>query len=204
MLLNDPENVIRISTYTTRPKRPLEDDLGQYRYVSQEEFNNLSLKGYFIAPNIVNGYCYGCPRIDIHDEKYKGKIMLLDIGVKGAKDILSEYKNAISMYIIPPNKERLKAQMSGRDKTRWSRNIKQIQEAKEVCKWLVINDDASQAALNLDKICHIILQNADNIKGMDTESASFLYERSLHNKKNIDFLDNFYGRNVSFPPAPNK
>jgi guanylate kinase len=53
---NDPEYE-RVSTFTTRPRRNNEED-GQYRFISNEEYEYLDSKGLLIAKNIVDGYYY--------------------------------------------------------------------------------------------------------------------------------------------------
>lgn len=198
-----PEDTTRISTYTTRAKRPLEDDAGQYRYVTKEEFWALKEKGFFMAPNLVNGQYYACPRIDMQSDEYKGKLLLLDMGITGAKEMLDTYKNAISIYIIPPNKERLRAQLNGRDYTRWDRNIRQIPKAKEVCQWLIINDDVDDSANQIYRVGSILLEHGHDISALDKETLKYLYDRNMHNRANVEFLDSFFGRKHSFSDGPN-
>lgn len=48
----------RISTYTTRGKRPDEEESKQYHFITQEEYDELDSKGKLIAKNKVDGECY--------------------------------------------------------------------------------------------------------------------------------------------------
>lgn len=192
LLENNLEQVERISTYTTRSIRDEDIDKEQYKYISQEEFEELKTKGLIIAPNQVNGYLYGCPKISMDDAKYKNKILLIDVGIKGAEELLETYSNAISVYIIPPNKERLRSQMVNRDSTRWSRNLRQIEDAKRICGWLIINDNLDIAATQIKKIADILMKSGLRLERLNEDLLQILYKNNMHNRKNREFLDNFY------------
>lgn len=56
---NNPD-YLRVSTFTTRPKRKGENDNEQYHFISNEEYENLNLIGALMAQNIVDGYHYRC------------------------------------------------------------------------------------------------------------------------------------------------
>lgn len=201
LLARNPENSTRISTYTTRAKRPLEDDVGQYRYITQSEFDRLSAQGQILSPSSTDGKSYGCPKIDVNDERYRGKYIFIDMGPRGAKEFKSIYNNTVCVFVIPPTKERLLLQMKGRE-SRWKRNVDQIPLVKECCDWLVVNDTPDEAASQIEKIMQLVKQYAHNWNNADEASLRFLYDRNLHNKKNIEFLDSFYGKQTSFPEGP--
>ena len=58
LLERDPENYLRVSTYTTRPRRKDEASDGQYQFITQDFFNKLDLQNKLIAKNLVDGYSY--------------------------------------------------------------------------------------------------------------------------------------------------
>ena len=103
----------------------------------------------------MTGSCIGAPIIDMQSEENKGKFLIMDMGAKGALEFKKKYKNAIFVYIIPPNCERLIAQMEYRDASRINRSKVQIASASQVCDWLVINDDikAAVAAITVIILC---------------------------------------------------
>lgn len=76
----------------------------------------------------------------------------MDIGVKGAKELKKRYPNIISIYIIPPDITKLVSQMKNRSINRLKRNENQIEQALEICDWLVINDDLDIAVSEIEKI----------------------------------------------------
>ncbi len=136
----------------------------------------------------------GAPVIDMNAKQLQGKYLIMDMGCNGAAEFKKRYSNSIYIYIIPPTKERLIAQMVGRSKSRLERSKRQIPQVKEVCDWLVINDDPSVAAGEIERIMHLIREHGTNWDNVDIDTMRFLYSRNLHNKKNIEFLDNFYGK----------
>lgn len=185
-------NIMRVSTYTTRPKRSEEESGNQYEFITQEKYDMLNKNESLIAPNKVNGYSYACPVINMNDKKYNEKILLLDIGVKGASELKKRYNNIVSIYIIPPNKERLKNQMVDRDSTRWYRNLRQIKEAEKICDWLVINDKIDVTTSEIKTIAEIIMEYRTDIRLMDIQSVRKLYKFNMYNEKNKKFLEGFY------------
>ena len=58
LLSRDTTHYRRISTFTTRPKRPNEVDGAQYHFITQERYDRLDSKGLLIAKNVVDGYNY--------------------------------------------------------------------------------------------------------------------------------------------------
>ena len=101
------------------------------------------------------------------------------------------------VYVIPPTLEGLMSQMEGRGKTRVQRNLNQIEQAKRVCDWLVINDDVDTAASQIETIMHALREHGDDLDSIDLDTMRFLYSKSLHNKENVRFLDEFFPRDLS-------
>ena len=151
----------------------------------------------------MTGSCIGAPIIDMQSEENKGKFLIMDMGAKGALEFKKKYKNAIFVYIIPPNCERLIAQMEYRDASRINRSKVQIASASQVCDWLVINDDINVAVSQIERIMHVIKEHGENLDEIDMETMKFLYSRNFHNKANIDFINNFYPVDLSYPEEPN-
>lgn len=139
----------------------------------------------------------GAPVIDMSAKELQGKYLIMDMGSNGAVEFKKRYRNSIYVYIIPPTKERLIAQMVGRSKERLVRSKRQIPQVKKVCDWLVVNDNPDVAAGEIEQIMHLIREHGTNWDNVDIDTMRFLYSRNLHNPKNIEFLDNFYGKEKS-------
>lgn len=123
----------------------------------------------------------------------------MDMGVKGAKEFKQKYKNAIFIYVIPPTKERLLEQMKDRNPSRLQRSKAQLPQTYEVCDWLVINDNLDDTAAEIERIMHIVKEHAHDFKSLDEDTVRFLFSHNFHNPKNKEFLEKFYGEDVSYP-----
>ncbi len=139
----------------------------------------------------------GTPIIDMSCSNLQDKYLIIDMGVNGAKELKSRYKNAIFIYIIPPTKERLLSQMKDRNPSRLLRSKSQLPNAFKVCKWLVINDDPKNAALQIERIMTTLKTYSGNLDKIDRDTMAFLYSCSFYNPKNREFLQGFYGDEIS-------
>ena len=78
-LLKNNKNIELSISYTTRKKRPLEKNNKDYNFVSEEEFEKLKKKKYFIEwAKVFNNY-YGTSLIKVKKINNKGKDVLFDI-----------------------------------------------------------------------------------------------------------------------------
>ena len=147
-------------------------------------------------------FCIGAPIIDMKSNSNANKFLIMDMGAKGALEIKKIYKNAIFVYIIPSNYERLVSQMEYRDASRLKRSKAQIESAAKVCDWLIINDDTDIAVTQIEKIMHTIKEYGERIDELDIETMKFLYSRNFHNQDNINFLKNFYPDDLIYTEEP--
>lgn len=129
----------------------------------------------------------------------QGKYLIMDMGARGAAEFKQKYKNAIFIYVIPPNKERLLSQMGARGPERFERSKRQLHQVTDVYDWLIINDDVDTAVQEIEKIMHILKEHSHNLDDIDINTMKFLYDRNFHNKENINFLNKFYGEEELYP-----
>jgi guanylate kinase len=101
-------------SYTTRPKRSGELNGREYCFVGQSEFIRLRNEGFFAETARVHLHYYGTPKKPIEDTIRKGKIMLLDVDVKGAARLKKKYPKSLSIFILPPSKAELKRRLKRR------------------------------------------------------------------------------------------
>ena len=88
---------------TTRPIREKEVDGKDYYFYSKEKFEHKEKFGEFIECEWVHGNRYGTLIEPIEKAIEKGEILLLDIDVKGAMNLIEEFPdNLISIFIEPP------------------------------------------------------------------------------------------------------
>lgn len=143
---------------TTRPMRQGEVEGEDYHFVSTEEFNAFREKGGFLEYAEVHGNLYGTSRIVTEELIGRGKDVILEIDVQGAASILELVPEAVSIFIMPPSFEALKARLESRgtesaeDLELRLRNARDEVRQFEEFKFVVINDDRETAAARLRAI----------------------------------------------------
>ena len=94
-------------SYTTRPPRGSEQNGKEYFFVTREEFENMIAAGEFLEHAEVFGNYYGTARRFLREAEKRGNDLLLDIDVQGAKQIKEAIPEAVSIFILPPDREKL-------------------------------------------------------------------------------------------------
>ncbi len=103
-------------TYTTRAMRTGESEGNPYHFVTKERFRQLMEEGFFVEHAHVHENFYGTPLHQIHDAEKEGRVLIMDVDVKGAATFKNKYPAAVSIFILPPSMEELKRRIQGRDK----------------------------------------------------------------------------------------
>ena len=94
-------------SYTTRPSRGSEQNGKQYHFVVREEFEAMVQAGEFLEHAEFDGNCYGTARRYLREAQEKGTDLLLDIDVQGAAQIQQKLPDAVSIFVLPPDKKEL-------------------------------------------------------------------------------------------------
>ena len=104
-------NFAKITTYTTRPKRPSETEGFDYHFILKGEFEEKINEGFFLEHEKYLDNFYGTPKQEILETIKNGKDVLLRIDVRGAKSVKKAVQGAVLVYIAAPSfailKERL-------------------------------------------------------------------------------------------------
>jgi len=120
---------------TTREPRKGEIDGRDYHFISRKEFEERISGGDFIEWAENHGHLYGTLKKDVEGLVTAGYDVLFDVDPRGAKELKSQYNNAVFVFILPPSidvlKERLKKRGSEENammKARFERAAKEIGE----------------------------------------------------------------------------
>jgi guanylate kinase len=94
-------------SYTTRPPRGSEQNGKEYFFVSKEEFEAMIGTDEFLEYATVFGNYYGTARRFLREAENRSNDLLLDIDVQGASKIKKKIPDAVSIFILPPDREKL-------------------------------------------------------------------------------------------------
>jgi guanylate kinase len=101
-------------SYTTRPPRGNEQNGREYFFVSREEFQEMIGRDEFLEFADVFGNYYGTAKSVLRQAEERGKDLLLDIDVQGAKQIKGQLPSALSIFIMPPDRKILETRLRKR------------------------------------------------------------------------------------------
>ena len=101
-------------SYTTRPPRGSEQNGKEYFFVSKAEFEAMIAADEFLEYANVFGNYYGTARRFLRETEKRGNDLLLDIDVQGAAQIKKRIPEAVSIFILPPDREKLEWRLRNR------------------------------------------------------------------------------------------
>ena len=133
-------------SYTTRAPRGSEQNGKQYHFVSRKEFEQMIRAEEFLEHADVFGNYYGTARRFFKEAEQKGHDLLLDIDVQGAEQIKAKLPDAVSIFVLPPDRKTLE----------W-RLRKRSEDAEEVIQRRLVT--ATQEISNYDKYNYILIND---------------------------------------------
>ena len=93
---------------TTRARRNGETEGVDYFYVSEERFNEMAAHGDMLEHAYVHGNQYGTPLAYVVEQLEQGYDVLLEIDVQGSIQAMKAYPDAVTIFILPPNRAELR------------------------------------------------------------------------------------------------
>lgn len=154
-LIKEEHNIVHSISYTTRPKRPQEQQGINYNFVSRDEFTTMLTQDLFLEYAEVFGYYYGTSRESIYRQLEQGLDIILEIDWQGAMQIKSLFPQSVNIFILPPSKEILQHRLHTRKQDDLHVIAHRLAEASGEIKhygefdYLIINDDFDTALNNL-------------------------------------------------------
>lgn len=148
-----PGSVFSVSM-TTRPQTSADVDGVDYHFVKEEEFIRREMAGEFIETAVYAGNRYGTLRAPVDANLERGRLMILEIDVVGAKNVKRQYPQAFSLFILPPTEETLLERLRSRKREpeeviqrRFAAAKQEIAEAKRcgVYDHFIVNDSLDRA-----------------------------------------------------------
>ncbi|MFC1676821.1 guanylate kinase [Planctomycetota bacterium] len=137
---------------TTRVPADGEVDGVDYWFVSAEKFQEYIDNGSLLEYADVFGNMYGTPKGKVDEVLSKGKTVILEIDVQGAKQVKVLYHDAKMIFILPPTHKDLAKRLNHRGRETPEVVEKRINHADDeiAVGWqyydrMVINEDLEQA-----------------------------------------------------------
>jgi guanylate kinase len=142
-------------SFTTRAPRFGEEEGRHYHFVTREEFDDEVNAGGFLEYAEVHGNMYGTSAAYVEKITSEGHDVILEIDVQGALAVMEKVSDAVSIFILPPSYEVLKARLMARGtenlddlELRMANSIGEVVQYRRF-KYVVINDEIFSAARKL-------------------------------------------------------
>jgi len=134
-------------SYTTRNLRGSEKNGKEYHFVTRAEFERMIRADEFLEhANVFDKDLYGTARRFLREAEQKGHDLVLDIDVQGAAQIKQKHPEAVSIFVLPPDRKTLEWRLRNRG-----------EDASEVIQRRL--DKASREIENYDKYNYILIND---------------------------------------------
>ncbi len=101
-----PDAVFSISA-TTRPRTGEDVDGVDYQFMSIEDFERRIKADEFLEHAVYAGNHYGTLQAPVDTQLSRGRLVILEIDVQGAKQVKERMPDAFAIFILPPSEEEL-------------------------------------------------------------------------------------------------
>ena len=113
-ILAKEKNIWLSVSATTREPRKGEKDGENYFFLNQKKFKEMIEQNLFLEwAQFAENY-YGTPLSSVKEKIKKGFTVLLEIEVEGARQIKEKFPEALSIFLLPPNKTELERRIRNR------------------------------------------------------------------------------------------
>ena len=168
-----PSLAVSIS-FTTRSRRPTEEDGRDYHFVSRAKFDEMVKRGAFLEHATVFDNSYATGREQVEAALGRGQDLLLEIDWQGASQVRKALPEAITIFILPPSRESLELRLRGRATDSEAVIARRLKDSvTELSHWrdfeyVVVNDLFEQALADLKSI---VEGHAEKLKSTRPEVA---------------------------------
>ena len=159
-LADRSENIGTSVSHTTRPQRPGETDGTDYFFVDLAQFEQMVKDEGFLEHAQVFGHCYGTSRHAVEQAIKANQSVLLDIDWQGAQQVRAAFKDAVSVYILPPSVEVLAQRLADRGRENPDQISARLDKAASEMShygeydYILVNTEFDQALGELEALIH--------------------------------------------------
>jgi guanylate kinase len=143
---------------TTRPPRGTEKNGIDYYFVSESDFDKMIQNNELAEWAYVFGHRYGTPFYEISEAVNHNKVLLCDIDVQGGTTLKEKYRQAVTIFLIPPSFAELRRRLFKRKTDSAEQRKLRLETAvKELGYWhrydyIVLNDELRTATNEVNTI----------------------------------------------------
>ncbi len=143
-----PDSVFSVS-YTTRDKTEADVEAVDYHFIDSKEFQSLIEQNAFLEWADVFGKKYGTRKKWVDEQLARGRLVILEIDVEGAKQVKAKMPDAYGVFIMPPSEDELLRRLQTRKREsedliakRFAEAQREINEAKTsgVYDYFLVNE----------------------------------------------------------------
>lgn len=114
-MLKRIRGLVRLPTFTTRPRRPHEVADRDYHFVTEKRFEGMKLKEEFFEWAKVYDYWYGSSAVELDRLRLAGKHILMVLDVQGARTFKRKLPEAITIFLQPDFPGQLRERLLARE-----------------------------------------------------------------------------------------
>ena len=140
---------------TTRAPRAGEEHGKDYYFVTRDRFEEMIAAGELLEWAEFAGNYYGTPRQPVEVQIERGNQVILEIELKGARQVAQSFPEAFKIFIVPPSAEELERRIRDRgqdDEAAIARRLARSRvelDAADEFDLQIVNDDLEQAVAKL-------------------------------------------------------
>ena len=144
---------------TTRLPREGEEHGREYFFISEQRFREMIAQDELIEYACYCDHYYGTPRAFVEESLEKGRDVILEIEIQGARKIRQQYPDAVLIFIMPPDVEELLRRLKGRGSETDASIMQRLERAKQEAEgiedydYVFVNDHIDACA---DRIHQLI------------------------------------------------
>ncbi len=131
-----------------------------YFFIEADQFDAMVSANQFLEWAHVHGNRYGTSYAQVERELFEGRDIILEIDVQGATHVRERISDIVSVFILPPTFDVLRARLTARGSERPDDLALRLQNARaEVLHYsefdyVIVNDEVDAAAAQLQSIIY--------------------------------------------------
>lgn len=184
-LLKRNDNIHLSISMTTREIRNNEVDGVNYYYVDESVFKENIKKDNFLEYALVYGKYYGTLKSEVVNRLNKGLDVLLVIDIEGALKIKEKFKDAIFIFIMPPDMKTLLKRIVKRNRDTKEKMIERFKEDYKLINeynkynYVIVNDNIEDSVDKIEAILSSSKCSVERIEDLELDNEEELIHELL-------------------------